>query len=163
MFSCPKPELKWRPDQAAHRAIVDVALDLELAAHSWIAKKSRGKEYGEHRRLHIFLAPTHRSVRRITSRIDLFFERRDLTSGAPKMRDRGKTCPASLVVAHLPEFAGMRTCDTYLGDARITVARGCAARLAYANSPFPLVDAEARLILPVAKELITTPQCLLSQ
>lgn len=28
-----------------------------------------------------------------------------------------------LVVAHLPVFAGMRTCDTYLGDARITVER----------------------------------------
>lgn len=71
-----------------------------------------------------------------------------------------------LVVAHLPVFAGMRTCDTYLGDARITVERwleGSVRKIGESGSPFLLVDAEARFILPAAKELITTPQYSLAQ
>lgn len=76
-----------------------------------------------------------------------------------------------LVVAHLPEFAGMRICDTYLGDTRITArqtdraarwGRFPPSKICECGSPFPLVDNEARFIVRAAKELITA-LCLLSQ
>lgn len=68
-----------------------------------------------------------------------------------------------LAVAHLPEFAGMRICDTEFRDTRITAERlvevelqGWRIRLAV-----PLVDPKVRFILPAAKEQRSTSSYLL--